>query len=398
MMQLSDTICHNIQVFVQEELIPLESKIQREDFQTSILPLLKEKRTMVKKEGWWAPHMNESLGGMELSLLELARVGEILGQTPIGHFVFGCQAPDAGNMEVLHQFGTKEQKENYLHPLVQGDIRSCFSMTEPEFAGSNPVHMGTMAVRDGDEYVINGHKWFTTGADGATFAIAMVVTNPENGKYNQASQIIVPTDTEGFEILRNISIMGEKGSGWHSHSEIRYNNVRVPIKNLIGKEGDGFAIAQQRLGPGRIHHCMRWIGICERALSLMCQRASSRILDHSKTPPVYLKDKQIIQMWIAESRAEIDAARLLVMDSARQIDEKGSYGARKSVSIIKFYVAEVLRKILDRAIQTHGALGITDDTPLAFWYRHERGSRIYDGPDEVHKSRVARMECKRYIL
>ena len=395
-MQFSKNLCQNIQHFVQDELIPIESHIQHHDFTKDVLPLLDQKRDMVKKEGWWAPHMSRSLGGMGLSLLELAQVGEILGQTPIGHYVFGCQAPDAGNMEVLHQFGTEEQKQKYLLPLVRGDIRSCFSMTEPEFAGSNPVHMGTTAIRDGEEYVINGHKWFTTGADGADFAIVMAVTNPQAGTYNQASQIIVPTDSEGFELLRNISIMGEAGSGWHSHSEIRYNNVRVPITNLIGTEGEGFAIAQQRLGPGRIHHCMRWIGICERALALMCERASTRILDHSKTPPVYLKDKQFIQMWIAESRAEIDAARLLVMDCARQIDEIGSYGARKSVSIIKFYVAEIFRKVLDRAIQTHGALGITDDTPLAFWHRHERGSRIYDGPDEVHKTRVARMECKTY--
>ena len=186
-MQLSNEICENIKDFVREELFPLESKIQHEDFNKTIVPILEEKRAIVKKEGWWAPHMGTSLGGMGLSLLELARVGEILGQTPIGHYVFGCQAPDAGNMEVLHQFGTEEQKQNYLHPLVRGDIRSCFSMTEPDFAGSNPIHMATTAVRDGGEYVINGHKWFTTGADSAAFAIVMVVTNPENGKYNQAS-------------------------------------------------------------------------------------------------------------------------------------------------------------------------------------------------------------------
>lgn len=380
-----------IRDFVQEELFTLEPHILTADF-NSLIPILHEKRKIVKERGWWAPHMPKKFGGMGLTLMDLARLSEILGQSPVGHYVFGNQAPDAGNMEVLKDFGSPAQQRDYLLPLVNGDIRSCFSMTEPAFAGSNPVHMATTAVRDGDEYVINGRKWFTTGADGAAFAIVMCVTDPEASKYSRASQIIVPTSTPGFEIVRNISIMGEPNSGWFSHSEVQYTNVRVPITNRIGAQGAGFEVAQERLGPGRIHHCMRWIGICERALSLMCERASRRMID-TNTP---LSSKQGIQFWIAEARAKINAARLLVLSTAEEIEEKGSHGARKSISIIKFYVAQVLEETLNRAIQTHGAMGITDDTPLSFWYRHERGSRIYDGPDEVHKARVARMELKKY--
>lgn len=380
-----------IREFVQQELFTLEPQILTANF-NDLIPLLDEKRKRVQEEGWWAPHMPKELGGMGLNLMDLAHLSEILGQSPVGHYVFGNQAPDAGNMEVLKDFGTTAQKNTYLRPLIQGKIRSCFSMTEPDFAGSNPVHMATKAVQDGEEYVINGRKWFTTGADGASFAIVMCVTDPDASKYSRASQIIVPTSTPGFEIVRNISIMGESNSGWFSHSEVQYTDVRVPISNRIGAQGAGFTVAQERLGPGRIHHCMRWIGICERALALMCTRASTRMID-TQTP---LSSKQGIQFWIADARAKINAARLLVLSTAEEIEQKGSHGARKSISIIKFYVAQVLKEILDHSIQVHGALGITDDTPLSFWYRHERGSRIYDGPDEVHKARVARMELKKY--
>ena len=381
-----------IQDFVESSLFSLEDSFFEHGSFKALLPQLNELRSEVKALGWWAPHMPIEVGGMGLSLVELAKMGEILGQSPLGHYVFGCQAPDAGNMEVLHQFGSPEQQSEFLKPLVAGRIRSCFSMTEPAFAGSNPVNLGTTAIRDGDHYVINGHKWFTTGADGASFAIVMAVTNPNEQKHLRASQIIVPLDLNGVERVRNISIMGENGEDWFSHSEMRYTNVRVPVSNRIGGEGFGFMIAQKRLGPGRIHHCMRWIGICERALSLMCRRAATRELDIG----VHLSDKQTIQNWIAESRAEINASRLLVMQAAQTIDKAGSSAARKEVSIIKFFVADVLHRVLDRAIQTHGALGITDETPLSFWYRHERGARIYDGPDEVHKARVARLELKPY--
>jgi alkylation response protein AidB-like acyl-CoA dehydrogenase len=278
-------------------------------------------------------------------------------------------------------------------PLIRGEIRSCFSMTEPEHAGSNPLYMSATAVKDGSDYVINGHKWFTSSHEGAAFAIVMAITNPDAPQLHQrASQIIVPTDTPGFRRVRNIKIMGEAGEGYFTDAEVVYEDVRVPQSNRLGKEGEGFALAQMRLGPGRVHHCMRWIGICERAFDLMCKRAASREL----SPGTLLADKQTIQHWIAESRAEINAARFLVMDVAHKIESGGARAARVDISLIKFYVAGVLDRVMDRAVQVHGALGITDDTLLAFAYRRERAARIYDGPDEVHKSAVARHVLKDY--
>ena len=295
-------------------------------------------------------------------------------------------------MEILIEHGTPEQKERYLMPLLAGAVRSCFSMTEPENAGSNPTWLSTTAVKDGDDYVISGHKWFTTAADGAAFAIVMAVTDPAASRYQRASMIIVPTDTPGFQVVENTSVMGERGQGWASHAEIRYNDCRVPQANRLGAEGAGFVIAQERLGPGRIHHCMRWIGICERAFDLMCRQAALRELAPGRT----LAEMGPVQNWVAESRAEIDAARLLVLKTANQIDKEGAYAARDSISLIKFHVAGVLQNVLDRAIQVHGAMGMTDETPLAFWFRHERAARIYDGPDEVHKWSVARRILSRY--
>ena len=265
-------------------------------------------------------------------------------------------------------------------------------MTEPHFAGSNPVNMGTTAIKENGEYQIDGHKWFTTAADGASFAIVMAITDADGAPHERASMILVPTDTEGFELVRNIPIMGDEGGGYNSHAEIKYNGCRVPQANLIGEEGHGFKLAQERLGPGRIHHCMRWIGICERAFDLMCKRAVSRELSPGKT----LADQQSIQHWIAEARVQIDAARYMVLHTAQRMDELGTKAVRSEISGIKFYVANILMQTLDRAIQVHGALGITDETVLSFWYRHERGARIYDGPDEVHKSSMARTILKQY--
>jgi alkylation response protein AidB-like acyl-CoA dehydrogenase len=266
-------------------------------------------------------------------------------------------------------------------------------MTEPDYPGSNPTWMATRAVKDGKDWVITGRKWFTSGADGAAFAIVMAVTDPDaESPHLRASQILVPLDTKGVRIVRNISVMGDEGEDYASHSEMAYEGVRVPLANVLGAEGAGFAIAQERLGPGRIHHTMRWIGICERALDLMCRRAASREIAPGKP----LGTRQTVQDWIAESRAEIHASRLMVLDAARIIDAEGAYAAREAISIIKFFVAGVLQRVLDRAIQVHGALGLTDDTPLAFWYRHERAARIYDGPDEVHKSVVAKRILRNY--
>ena len=383
-----------VQTILEENLYPLEAKYVHRPF-SEVEPELKKVRALVKERGLWNSHLSESHGGLGFNLVEFGQISELLGRSPYGHYCFNCNAPDIGNQELLLGNASEYIKDTFLEPLIDGNIRSCFSMTEPDFAGSNPVNMGTTAIKDGNHYVINGTKWFTTAADGASFAIVMANTNPKaENKYQKASMIIVPTDTEGFHLKRNISIMGEENDSYFSHSEIDYKDCRVPVKNLIGNEGEGFLLAQQRLGPGRIHHCMRWIGICEKAFDLMCERAASRSLGGDTK----LGHKQTIQNWIAESRAEINASRYMVLHTAQKIDEVGAKAARLEISTIKFYVANVLMKVLDRAIQVHGALGITDDTVLSFYYRHERGARIYDGPDEVHKSTLARQILKNYGL
>jgi alkylation response protein AidB-like acyl-CoA dehydrogenase len=381
-----------VREFIRAEVLPLEREFLSRPFR-ELLPALNEKRAQVKARGWWTPQLPVEYGGMGLTLTEFARVSEELGRTPLGHYLFNCQAPDAGNMEVLLAHATPEQQELYLWPLVRGDVRSCFSMTEPEHAGSNPTWLSTNATRDGDDYIINGHKWFTSAAEGAAFAIVMAVTDKDEPRpHKRASQIIVPVDTAGFHLVRNISVMGDAGSDYASHAEVLYENCRVPQRNLLGREGDGFRIAQERLGPGRIQHCMRWIGICERAFDEMCAYAARREL----SPGVPLGSRQSVQAWIAESRAEISAARLLVMHTAARIEAEGATAAREDISLIKFFVAGIMQQVLDRALQVHGALGLTDDTILAYWYRHERAARIYDGPDEVHKAVVARGVLRKY--
>jgi alkylation response protein AidB-like acyl-CoA dehydrogenase len=382
-----------IQEFVKNEVVPYEQFLHTKPFielEKSELLALRQK---VKNAGLWAPHLSESEGGLGLSLMEFGQVSEVLGYSPIGHFAFNCQAPDIGNMELLHTHASNVLKEKYLAPLQKGEIRSCFSMTEPEFAGSNPTRMQTTATKEGEYYYINGHKWFTTGADGATFTIVMAVTDATNpNPYLKASMIIVPLDTDGFELVRNISIMGEAGSGHHSHAEVRYHHCKIPTSYLIGKEGEGFKLAQERLGPGRIHHCMRWIGICERVFEMMCSYSAMRELETG----VPLASKQVIQHWIAECRANINAARYMVLHTAYGIDKQGASAMRVEISTIKFFVANVLQQVIDKAIQIHGGLGLTDDTLLSYWFRHERAARIYDGPDEVHKYVVAREELKKY--
>jgi acyl-CoA dehydrogenase len=387
-------ILAQVREFVINELMPLEAKFSHHDLEKTI-PLLNEKRKLVKAAGLWGLHLSKEDGGMGLTLCEFGQVSEELARTPFfGHYVFGCQAPDIGNTELLHKFASDEIKDRYLKPLMAGEIRSCFSMTEPEYAGSNPTRMATVAVRDGNEYVINGRKWFTSSADGAAFAVAMVVTDPNQAPHKRASMIIVPTDTPGFKIERNIPVFGEAGMGWFSHAEVTYTDCRVPVSNVIAGEGMGFRLAQERLGPGRIHHCMRWIGNAERALDLMCQRAATREIEDD----VMLGEKQFIQDFIAESRAEIDACRLYVLNTAYMIDTQGVANVRDSVSGIKFYVANAFLRVLDRAIQVHGALGVTDDTILSAMYRHERGARIWDGADEVHKQNLAASILKKYGL
>jgi len=382
-----------IRAFVEAEIYPLEGAVAARGFADCVADL-DAVRAKVKARGWWGPQIPVEDGGMGLSFLEHAQLSEVLGASPLGHYAFNCQAPDAGNMEILHKFGSDAQKERWLKPLFDGEIRSCFSMTEPDRAGSNPTWMDTTAVEDGDEWVVNGRKWFTTSADGAAFAIVMCVTAPDATPFQRASMIIVPTKTPGFKHVRRISVMGHEGSGWSSHSEIDYVDCRVPKANLLGGVGAGFLMAQERLGPGRIHHCMRWLGIAERAFDLMCKRAVSRMV----APGRPLGSRQIIQQWVAECRAEIDAARLYIHHAARKIDEEGTYAARSEISCVKFFAADMLTKVLDRSLQTHGALGMTDDLPLAWFYAHERAAHIYDGPDEVHKQVVARRILKKYGL
>lgn len=385
------TILELINEFVDKELVPLEHDFLHGEW-ADLEPVLEAKRKMVKQMELWAPLHAKDHGGMGLDLVEYGLVCEALARTPTGVYVFGCQAPDAGNIEILMKYGTPAQKKQFLDPLVRGEIRSCFSMTEPDQPGSNPTMLDTTAVKDGDDYVINGHKWYTSSADGAQFAIVMAVTNPEAPPHLRASMIIVPTDTPGFNLVRNIQVMGHAGSGWHSHAEILYQSCRTPQANLLGPEGHGFVIAQERLGPGRIHHCMRWIGICNRAMELMCERALTR----AANPKQRLAEQQIVQAWIAESAAEVRAARLLVLNCAWRIETQGAKEARQDISLIKYYTAGVMQRVVDRALQIYGGLGMTDDTLIAFFYRAERAARIYDGVDEVHKVSVAKRILKEY--
>ena len=384
----------DIQSFLIHEVYPLEKKLLTEGFNKS-LENIEEKRDKVKSLGYWMPQISKEYGGMGLSLIEFSEISSILGSSPIGLYLFNCQAPDAGNMEILIEYGTKYQKDKFLKPLLDGKIRSCFSMTEPNHAGSNPVFMSTTAVKKNDSYIINGKKWYTSSAEGSSFAIVMAITNPsEKNKYLTASQIIVPTGSKGFKLIRKIPVMGDEGEGYFSHSEINYNDVLVPKENLLGKEGSGFKIAQSRLGPGRIHHCMRWIGICERSFDMMCKRAATREL----SPGKFLGEKQLIHKMIAERRVEINAAKLLVMDVGRKIEKEGSKESRFDISMIKFYCANILKRVIDDAIQIHGGLGMSDDIILSHFYRHERAARIYDGADEVHITNVAKGILSKYGL
>jgi acyl-CoA dehydrogenase len=350
--------------------------------------LIAELRARAKDEGLWAPHLPPEAGGTGRGFLAYAHLNEEIGRSIWAQLVFNCQAPDAGNGEILHLFGTEEQKEQFLRPLVDGTTRSFFSMTEPEVSGADPTGLRTTAVLEGDEWVIDGHKWFSSGAEGAGFAIVMAVTDPEAERHRRMSQILVPADTPGIEI-EPVPVSGHRGRGWSTHCEVTYTGVRVPAENLLGERGDGFRIAQKRLGPGRIHHVMRWLGQMQRAFDLMCRYALER---EAFGGP--LADKQTVQNWIADSAAEIQACRLMTLDAAHKID--GGSEARVEISLIKFYAARVLNEVIDRAVQVHGGLGLTDRTPLAGMLAAARAGRIYDGPDEVHRMVVSRRILKEY--
>ncbi|HEY2219776.1 MAG TPA: acyl-CoA dehydrogenase family protein [Gaiellaceae bacterium] len=366
--------------FMDEHVYPNEPAFDREDEAANAL--VRELRGKAKAAGLWAPHVGPDAGGTGSGFLAYAYLNEVIGRALWGQLVFGCQAPDAGNAEILHLYGTEEQQERWLRPLVAGDVRSFFSMTEPEVSGADPTGLRTTAVRDGDEWVVDGHKWFSSGAEGAAFGIVMAVTEPDEQPHRRMSQIVVPADAPGVEITP-VPVLGHRGHGWTTHCEVRYTGVRVPFENLLGERGDGFRIAQKRLGPGRIHHVMRWLGQMQRAFELLCARALER---QAFGGP--LAEKQTVQNWIADSAAEIQACRLLTLDAAHKIDRGDE--ARVEISLIKFYAARALNDVIDRAIQVHGALGLTQQTPLAAMALAARGGRIYDGPDEVHRMVVSR--------
>ncbi len=371
--------------FMEEFVYPNEDKLVEDEGLPADLE--RELQQKVKALELWAPHLPREWGGMGIGFIGQALVNEIAGRSVIAPRLFGNAAPDAGNAELLLIAATAEQKEKYLRPLATGEVRSCFAMTEPEVSGSDPTGLRTTAVRDGEEWVINGHKWFTSGAIGSTFAIVMAVTDTNADSHHRASMILVPTDTPGFNILRDIPVMGSGGPG--GHCEVRFEDCRVPVINLLGELGQGFKLAQARLGPGRIQHCMRWIGAAQRSFDMMCAYSLER-----QTFGEALARKQSVQNWIADSAAEISAARLMTLNAAWKLDRGDD--ARIEISLIKFFGARVLHDVIDRAIQVHGALGYSKDLPLEMFYRDARAARIYDGPDEVHRQVVAQRILKTY--
>jgi acyl-CoA dehydrogenase len=383
-----------IREFIEEHVDPVEREAL-EAFDNEVRPgvpyaqIVVELRERARAEGLWNLFLPDDRFGPGLTNWEYGMLCEQMGRSGVAPTVFNCAAPDTGNMEILAEHGTEEQKERWLGPLLDGDIRSCFSMTEPNTSGSDPTQLVSSAELDGDEWVINGHKWFTSGYNGASIAIAMVVTDPDAAVHKRASMILVPIDTPGFTGVRPVPVMGhDKGPG---HWEVLYEDCRVPADNLLGERGAGFAIAQDRLGPGRIHHCMRAIGSAERAFELMCKRAHDR---ESFGGP--LAEKQFVQDFIAKSRMEIDSARLMVLHAAWKMDTEGKRAARQDISMIKVIAAQMHQEVLDRAMQVHGALGMSDDVPLAAQWRQGRWLRIADGPDEVHKMVIALRELNRF--
>jgi acyl-CoA dehydrogenase len=385
-----------VRAFMDEHIFPREAELH-EALDLEVGPgvpypaELVEIRSRAKSEGLWNLFMPGEEYGAGLNNWQYAILCEEMGRSPaVAPMAFNCGAPDTGNMEILAEHGSDLQKGTWLNPLVEGDIRSCFSMTEPETSGSDPTRLAASAELDGDEWVINGRKWYSTGANGADLSIAMVITEAEGNPYARASMICVPTDSPGFKPVRPISVMGH--SAGPGHWEILFEECRVPAENLLGPRGAGFLIAQDRLGPGRIHHCMRAIGTAERALEMMCLRAADR---EAFGGP--LADKQFIQDFIALSRMEIDQARLLTLNAAWKMDTVGKRAARQEISMIKVVAANMVMAVLDRSIQVHGGLGVSDDTPLAMMWRFSRMLKLVDGADEVHKMVIARRETGRQL-
>ena len=365
-----------MKTFINDVVIPREPELMGEDAHSETVAA--ELKTQAKESGLWALGHPAEIGGGGLPFMDFVYLNEVIGRSHWGSRAVGSLSMQDSIM--LHQYASDEQRERFLEPLVAGEIYPSVGLTEPEVAGSDPTQMRAVAVLDGDEWVISGHKWFTSGANRAAFTTVFAITEPDAEKHNKFSSIIVPTDTDGYEIVRVVPTMGHTGG---NHCEVNYNDVRVPYENLLGGRGQGFHIAQKRLGPGRIFHCMRWLGQAQRAFELMCERAKTRYAHGS-----YLAEKGDIQSMIAESAAEIQAARMMTLDAARAIDSGSE--ARTEISLIKFWGARMLHNVIDRAIQVHGALGVTADTPLEFMYREARYARLYDGPDEVHRMVVAR--------
>ncbi|AGP54074.1 acyl-CoA dehydrogenase family protein [Streptomyces rapamycinicus] len=377
-----------VRQFMKTHVWPLEVlDVEDEEFEA----VLRAVQAEVKSRGLWAAHLPPEVGGQGLGQVRLAQLNEIIGTSFWGPYAFGCQAPDSGNAEILALAGTPEQKETWLHPLLDGRMWSAFSMTEPDNAGSDPTRMSTTAIRDGGTWLINGHKWFSSNAMAAHFLIVMAVTDPDERPHRRASMFIVPKDAPGLHVVRNVPTMiGAERLGF-GHPEVRYDNCRIDAANILGGVGDGFKIAQMRLGPGRIHHCMRWLGQAQRALDIMCERVLQREV---RGRP--LAESDLVRSWIADSTAELTAARLMTLKAAWVIDTQGAAAAKTDIAMIKYFGAEVLNRVIDRAIQANGALGFSGDLPLEHMYRRARAARFVDGADEVHKTAVARQVLKGY--
>jgi acyl-CoA dehydrogenase len=383
--------------FMEEHIYPnemvFEEELNRQENRWEIPPMIEELKEKAKSLGLWNLFIPDEEYGSGLSNYEYAHLCEIMGRSLLAPEIFNCNAPDTGNMEVLIKYGTEEQKKQWLEPLLEGKIRSVFSMTEPDVASSDATNIESSIVRDGDEYVINARKWWSTGALDPRCKVAIVMgkTDPNAERHQQQSMILVPFDTPGVEVKRHLPVFGYDHAP-NGHAEVHYNNVRVPVSNILLGEGRGFEIAQGRLGPGRIHHCMRAIGAAERALDLMIKRANSREAFGSK-----LVDKETIREQIAESRIDIEQARLLTLHAANKIDQEGAKAARKEIAMIKVAVPRVSIRVIDRAIEVFGGAGVSDDFPLAAHYANARTLRIVDGPDKVHLRDIARLEIKEQL-